>query len=88
MTAGDAGELAADVQADVKINQEGNQFEAVILKMVLELVENLKIKAGTELKAEAAENVEISSGGELRLKDGKYDVTLTEIMEKLEALGG
>lgn len=88
VTGGDAGELAADVQADVKINQEGNQLEAVILKLLLELVENLEIKAGTGLKAEAAENMELSSGGELRLKDGKYDVTLTEIMEKLEALGG
>lgn len=87
VTGGEAGELNVETKADVKVAQEGNQLEAVILKVLLELVENLNIKAGTEVKVDAGENVEISSGGELRLKDGKYDVTLSEIMEKLEALG-
>lgn len=87
VTGGESGELNTEVKADVKVNQEGNQLEAVISKLLLELVENLSIKAGTEVKVEAGENMELSSGGDLRLKDGKYDVTLTEIMEKLEALG-
>lgn len=88
VTGGEDGELAARVDADVKVDQEGKQLEAVILKALLELVENLSIKAGTDAKVEAGGNIELSSGGELRLKDSKYDVTLTEIMEKLEALGG
>lgn len=87
VTGGESGELNTEVKADVKVNQEGNQLEAVISKLLLELVENLSIKAGTEVKVEAGENMELSSGGDLRLKDEKYDVTLTEIMEKLEALG-
>lgn len=88
VTGGEAGELAIEAKADVKIDQEGNQLEAVILKVLLELVEDLTVKAGTAVKVEAGESIELSSGGSLRLKDDKYNVTLTEIMEKLEALGG
>lgn len=88
LTGGESGAMNADIQADVRISQEENPFEAVLLKAAVELLENLSIKAGTEVKLEAGENVEVSSGGSLRLKDDTYDVTLTEIMEKLEALGG
>jgi len=84
----ESGELNAAVSTDVNICQEENQLKAAILKVMLELAEGLEIKAGTGVKVEAAENIEISSGGSLHLKDEKYDVTLTEIMEKLEALGG
>ncbi len=88
ITGGEVGELSAKIEADVKVEQEGNQLEAVILKARMELVEDLSIKTGTDTNIEAGKNMELSSGGELRLKDNKYDVTLTEIMEKLEALGG
>lgn len=88
VTGGESGALAVETKADVAVNQMENQLEAVILKVLLELVENLSIKAGTEVKVEAGENMELSSDGTLRLRDEKYDVTLTEIMEKLEALGG
>lgn len=87
LTGGEAGELAIEAKADVKIDQEENQLEAVVLKVLLELVEDLTVKAGTMIKVEAGESLELSSVGSLRLKDNKYDVTLTEIMEKLEALG-
>ncbi len=102
LTGGETGEISAAVTADMKIDQKGNQLEAIIMKAMLELVESLEIKVGTQIKAEAEEsveitsgtdiklsgdrNVEVSSGGDLRLRDGKYNVTLTEIMEKLEAL--
>lgn len=88
LTGGDAGSVEVESRADIKVCQEGNQVEAHILRLLLELVENLGIKAGTDIKMEAAENVELSSGRALRLKDEKYDVTLTEIMERLEAMEG
>lgn len=88
LTAGDSEKLHGQIKTDVKIEQEGNRLEMLILKMLLELVESLEIKAGMEIKVEAADRIEISSGKTLRLKDGKYDTTLTEIMERLEALGG
>ncbi len=88
VTAGEAEEVHCDVKADVRVDQEENKLEALILKILLELEEDLKIKAGTEIKMEAEEKIEIASAGELRLKDEKYDTTLTEIMDKLKALGG
>ena len=88
VTAGDSESLRGEIRTDVMIEQEDNQLEAIILKVSLELVENLCIKAGTDIEVTAEDNVKVSAGEELHLKDKKYDVTLSEIMERLEALGG
>lgn len=88
LTAGESDEMHGKIETDVRIDQEANKLEALVLKALLEFVEELKINAGTEIRAEAEKKIEISSGGELRLKDEKYDTTLTEIMDKLKALGG
>ena len=88
VTAGEGKEVHGDVRADIRVDQKDNKLEAIILKILLELVEDLKVKAGTEIKVEAEEKIELATAGELRLKDGKYDTTLTEIMDKLKALGG
>ncbi len=87
VTGGESDSLEIETKVDVAVNQGENHLEAVVLKILLELVENLEVKAGTAVKVEAEENIELISAGTLRLKDEKYDVTLTEIMEKLEALG-
>ena len=50
--------------------------------------ENAEMAAGTTLKLSGQENAELTSGGSLRLSDDTYSVTLTEIMERLEALEG
>ncbi len=88
ITGGDEEEIAVNAHADIKVSQEEKQTEAIIRKLLLSLMENLAIKAGTDIKVEASENIEISSGGNLRMKDGKYDVTLSEIMKRLESLEG
>jgi len=90
------------VEADIGIEQRENLLEAAIMKAAVELVENLELKAGTDIKAEAdgemglaagsglkitGGEVEVSSKGGLVLSDGKYTTTLAEIMEKLEGLG-
>lgn len=104
ITGGEAGAVKAAVKADVTINQEENQLEATILKVILKLMETMELKAetgitiksgenaemaaGTTLKLSGQENAELTSGGSLRLSDDTYSVTLTEIMERLEALEG
>lgn len=104
ITGGEAGAVEAAVKTDVKISQEENQLEATILKVVLKLMENLDMEAetgiaikagegaemtaGTKLKLAGQESAELASGGSLRLSDDTYSVTLTEIMERLEALEG
>lgn len=50
--------------------------------------ENVGISAGEEVKLTGDGSVEIGTGGTLRLRDGEYDTTLKEIMERLDALGG
>lgn len=76
------------VKSDVELTQSENELNAKILKAMVEFVENLEIKAGTDIKISASDNVELKASGELILSDGKYSTTLTEIMEKLEAMGG
>lgn len=104
VTAGEGDRVEIGVEADVGFRMADHLLEAAVMKAAVELVEALKLKAGTEIRAEAGEQVElkagagmkvsgeerveISSGGELVLSDGKYSTTLAEIMEKLEGLGG
>lgn len=88
LTAGEEDSFHGEIKTDVKIDQEGNKLETLIMKAFLEFVEDLEIKAGTQIKVESVNNIEVSAGKTLRLKDDKYDTTLTEIMERLEALGG
>lgn len=96
LTGGKTGVINADVKADINVEQKENALEAEILKAVLEFTEGLEIKAGTDIQMAAdeqlaifgAKGVEISSGEELRFSDGKYSVTLSEIMEMLGSSGG
>lgn len=104
LTAGENDMVEVSIKADANINMEENFLETVILKAALELIENLELKAGTDIKVEAGEQIElsaetalklsggeqaeVSSGGSLILSDDTYNVTLTEIMERLEALEG
>ncbi len=88
VTSGGSDELHGKIKADVRIEQEENKTEALIRKVLIELLEEIKIKAGTEIRMSAGEKVEVASDGELRLRDEKYDTTLTEIMDRLKALGG
>ena len=104
VTAGEGDRVEIGVEADVGFRMADHLLEVAVMKAAVELVEALKLKAGTEIRAEAGEQVElkagagmkvsgeerveISSGGELVLSDGKYSTTLAEIMEKLEGLGG
>ena len=96
--------MNASVKADTVILQEENFMESVIKKAVMEFIENMEIKAGTSIEMKSGkqteisadsrikfsgkESVEISTEGDLKLADGGYETTLTEIMERLEALEG
>lgn len=104
VTPGEGDRVSITIEADVGIMQQKNLLEAVILKAAVELLEGLDLKAGTDislkaggqmameadsgLKISGSENVEISSGGELVLSDGNHSITLAEIVEKLEGIGG
>lgn len=92
------------IEADIDISQEKNMLKAAIGKAVMELVEDLEVKAGTciaikageqtqvsagtGLKLSGMESVELSTGGELKLVDDSHETTLSDIMDRLEALEG
>lgn len=88
VTGNETDTIDAQIQANVEVSQTENSLKAIIMKATIELVENLEIKSGTDIRVEAGEKIELSSGGSLTLSDDTYSVTLTEIMERLEALGG
>lgn len=101
---GEGEAVTAEILADVNVHQEKNEMKAAILKMVLEFMEDMRIRAGTTIELRSEEDMKISSGGsakieaeedsiisagdQLILKDGNYTTSLKEIMERLEALGG
>ena len=104
VTGCEGGAVNVSVRADVAICQEENPLEAVVMKAMVEFIEDLKIKVGASVEMETGEQMKILSGsgvtlsgkesvdistvGDLRLTDGRYGTTLTEIMERLEALEG
>lgn len=63
--------IEVNAGTDIKVKSDGNG----------------EIAAETELKLHGNDRAEISTGGELRLSDGKYSVTLTEIMDILSNMG-
>lgn len=96
VTAGDGDRTDISVEADVGIVMPEHLLEAAIRKAVLEVTEDMGLKAGTDIKLEAGERMELSAdaemrlstGGELLLSDDTYSTSLKEIMERLEALEG
>jgi len=89
LTGGEGDVINADIKADVNISQKENALEAVILKAMMECTEDLELKAGTDIKM-SADELKLSgekaaeiSAEELRFTDGRYSVTLSEIMEML-----
>lgn len=106
VTGGEADKVSAKIKTDVSIDQEENELEAIVLKALIEFVEDLKVQTGMGIEVEAEESiavkagtdltisgetsrisgesiVDISSGDTLRFSDGKYSITLAEIMERL-----
>ena len=103
VTGGEDGMVSLEVSADISIRQAENSLEAVLMKAVLELVEELSIRAGTAARIQAEESidiqagedaklrgetVELAAGSSLHLSDAEYSTTLKEIMERLEKLEG
>ena len=96
VTAGESDRTDIKVETDVGIAMPEHLLEAAIREAVLDAVEGIGLKAGTDIKLEAGDSLEmsaasemhLSSGGGLLLSDDTYSTSLKEIMERLEALEG
>lgn len=98
------GRMSIDQKADIDMNGAKKYFKALLLRYGLETVGELLLKAREELKLnsdgaaflDAAENlwvnagqdISISAGGKLEFSDGENSISLKEIVDKLQSLGG
>lgn len=98
------GKMSINQKADIDISGAKKYLKALLLKYGLETVGELLLKARKELKLnsdvdaflDAAENIgvsagkdiDISAGGTLNFSDGEYSISLKEIVEKLQSIGG
>ena len=91
VTGGESDEVSAKIKTDVTINQEENELKAIVLRALFQFVEDLKVQTGMGIEMEAEESIaitagtdiNISSGDTIRFSDGKYSITLAEIVERL-----
>lgn len=67
VTGGEADKVSASIKTDVSIDQEENELEAIILKALLEFVEDLKVQAGTGIEVEAQEAVTMKAGTDMTI---------------------
>lgn len=81
-------EIPVQVDGNVKIVMEPADLEALIRNVRLEILEELKLAAGTNFIVTAEENMSMTAGKEFYFENSKFSATLTEIMERLEALDG
>ncbi len=98
VTGGKSREVNVDIMTDLNIRQAENSLDAAVKEAVLEFLEGMEITSGTDVVVNAADKIEVSSAelklsgteyteikssAELRLSDGRYSITLSEIMERL-----
>lgn len=81
-------EILVQVDGNVKIVMEPADLEALIRNVRLEILEELKLAAGTNFIVTAEGNMSMTAGKEFYFENSKFSATLTEIMERLEALDG
>ena len=81
-------EIPVQVNGNVKIVMEPADLEALIRNVRLEILEELKLAAGTNFIVTAEENMSMTAEKEFYFENSKFSATLTEIMERLEALDG
>ena len=88
-----------EISANIELVLESEEIRVKGSDALINFLENIEILAGTEIQINADEKIEVKSGtdlklsgtdkteieteGELRFTDGKYSVTLSEIMEIL-----
>lgn len=80
------GDISVEVTNNVKVIMDLADLEALIKKVRLEILEELELISEKNVNVVAREDTSVISGKRLYLEDGKFVTSLTEIMERLEAL--
>lgn len=82
----EGSDITAEVTTNISLLMELASLEALIKNMKLETVEKIEMAAGGALEITAEKDVSIEAGASIRMEDEKFSTTLSEILERLEAL--
>lgn len=88
------GGILVTVTDDIKVIMGVARMEALIASVRMEAVEGMEISAGglVDVKADGlgieVEGISMKASGDIRMEDGRFKGTFSEIMERLEALDG
>lgn len=72
------GDITAEILSNMSIIMDMANLEALIMNVKLEAVEEMKLEAGKKMK--------VAAGEDIHLEDANFSTTLSQIMERLEAL--
>lgn len=79
-------DIAAEVVSNMRLEMSLAELSALIKTVKLEALEEINMCAGQGVNIASGENISITAGADIRLEDGKFSTTLSEILERLEAL--
>lgn len=80
-------DILVSIEGNVKIEMPLSFLEAVLERIKMEAKESVEISA-KEMKLKTEESIGMEAADNIRIEDGKFATTLSEIMERLEALDG
>lgn len=91
----EGGDIAVGIESNVKVEMPLYLLEALLAAAKLETEEGIEVLAGESLDVRAKEmafrtegSAALEAADSIRIEDGKFATTLSEIMERLEALDG
>ncbi len=79
-------DIPIQIADNIKVMMDLADLEALIKEVRLETLEGMELAAGKDISINSEESASVTSGRELRLEDMRFATTLTEILERLEAL--
>lgn len=86
LSGAEGGDIEAEIKSNINLTMDMSTLEALINAVRLEAVEEMEITTGQKFKTEAEKDVIFKAGTNIRLEDGRFSTTLSEILERLEAL--
>lgn len=84
----DKEEIPIEIASNINITMNLAELTALIKKVSLETVEELKITSGDNFIMESHKNMKLSANENIDLSDENFNTTLTAILERLETLDG
>lgn len=80
------GDITAKILNNMSITMDMADLEALIMNVKLETVEEMELAAAEGMKLEAGKEMKVAAGEDIHFEDENFSTTLSQIMERLEAL--